>query len=65
MVAKLSLWILGPSDQDPFVVDILPSESVDHLKKAIKKEQENALDCIDANWLDIWKVNSPAQRTRH
>jgi len=60
MVAKLSFWILEPSDENPFVVEILPSKTVDHLKEEIKKKQENALDCIDASWLNIWKVNSPA-----
>jgi len=60
MVAKLSFWILEPSDENPFVVEILPSKTVDHLKKEIKKELEGSLDCINPNWLNIWKVNSPA-----
>ena len=67
MAPELSLacWILGLGNQNTFMVDILPSKSVDHLKKAIKKEKENALGRIDANQLEISKVNDPAQRPRH
>jgi len=65
MVAKLSLgcWILG--DRNPFMVAILPSKTVDYLKDTIKKKKQPALDHIAADELNIWKVNSPSQRTRH
>ena len=49
----------------PFPVDILPSKTVGHLKRNIKKEKQIALNYIDADQLDIWKVNDPVQRTYH
>ena len=65
MAAELSLncQILGLGNSFP--VDILPSKTVGHLKDAIKKKKENALGGIDADQLEILKVNDPAQRTRH
>ena len=59
----LNCQILGLGNSFP--VDILPSKTVGHLKGASKKEKENALGRIDANQLEISKVNDPAQRTRH
>jgi hypothetical protein len=67
MAAEISLacWILGLDDANVFLADILPSNTVDHLKKTIKKEKENALNHIDADQLEIWKVSDSAQRTYH
>jgi hypothetical protein len=62
---SLACWILGLDNAEVFMVDITLSKTVDHLKKAIKKEKENRLNHLDADQLDIWKVNDPAQRTRH
>lgn len=53
-------WIVDLDDANAFPVDILRSKTVDHLKKAIKKEKENALNHIDADQLEIWKVSDPA-----
>jgi len=49
----------------PFLVDIPLSKTVDHLKKAVKKEKEPTLNHIAADQLEIWKVSDPAQRNRH
>ena len=67
MAAELTLncWILGLDNANAFPVDILRSQTVGHLKGAIKKQKENALGRVDADQLGIWKVNTPAQRTRH
>jgi hypothetical protein len=67
MAGELSLicWILGLGNQNCVVVDIPPSKYVDHLKDTIKKKKENAFSNIDADQLEISKVNDPAQRTRH
>jgi hypothetical protein len=40
-----------------FPVRIAKSETVGGLKKAIKKEKEHALDGIDADLVDLWKVS--------
>jgi len=42
----------------PFSVKIGKSETVDGLKKAIKKEKKHALVGIDADTLNIWKVSA-------
>jgi hypothetical protein len=62
MPAEISLacWILGLDNANLFLIDILRSKTVDHLKKAIKKEKENAFNHIDADQLEIWKVSDPA-----
>jgi len=67
MAAKLTLncWILGLNNADAFSVDILRSRTVSHLKKEIKEAMAPDLNHISAPSLGIWKVNSPAQRTRH
>ena len=57
----LNCWTLGGTAC--FTVEIVPSKTVGHLKDAIKKEKEHALKYIDADQLEIWKVNDPAQRT--
>jgi len=56
---SLTCWIVGLDDANAFPVDILRSQTVGHLKKAIKKE--NALNHIDADQLKIWKVGDPAR----
>jgi len=62
---RLNCWILGFDDADAFPVGVLRSRTVAHLKDAIKKMTENALDRIDADQLNIWKASYPARRTRH
>ena len=62
---SLACWILGFNDSNPFMVGVLPSKTVDHLKKAIKKENERTLSGIDAHELEIWKVSQPAPGPRH
>lgn len=62
---SLFCWILGLDDGNIFPVDILTTRTVGHLKRAIKEENKNALNYIDAQLLEIWKVNYPAQCSRH
>ena len=59
----LNCVILGPGVASVFLVDVLPSKRVGHLKKAIKKEKENKLAHIDADELNIYKVSHSAQYT--
>ena len=63
MAAEISLtcWILGFDDTNAFPVDILRSQTVGHLKKAIKKEKDPMLNHIAADQLEIWKVGDPAR----
>ena len=63
-MASLVCCVLGLDDVKPFLVDIPLSKTVDHLKVAIKKRNENAFNHIDAQQVEIWKVGDPAQRTR-
>ena len=62
MPAEISLacWIVGLDDANAFPVDILRSQTVGHLKEAIKRKKENALNHIDADQLEVWKVSGPA-----
>ena len=53
---SLTCWIPGLENANAFTIDIPRSKTVDHLKKAIKKEKENALNRVDADQLEIWKV---------
>ena len=62
---SLNCCILGLDKLKTFSVDIAPSKNVYHLKRNIKKEKQIALNYIDADQLDIWKVNDPVQRTYH
>jgi hypothetical protein len=67
MAAEISLicWIPGLEDANAFPVDIMRSQTVGHLKDAIKKKKGNALGHIDADQLAIWKVGDSARRTPH
>ena len=67
MPAEISLvcWIPGLEDANAFPVDIMRSQTVGHLKKAIKKEKEPILNHVAADQLEIWKVSNSARRTPH
>ena len=56
---SLACWIVGLDNANAFPVETLRSQTVGHLKKAIKKE--NALNRIDADQLEIWKVSDPTR----
>jgi hypothetical protein len=58
---SLACWIVSLDDANAFPVDILHSQTVGHLKDAIKKKKENALNHIDVDQLKIWKVGDPAR----
>ena len=62
MATELSLncWIDGLHNTNAFSVQILPSKTVDQLKKAIKKENDPVLNHLAAHQLEIWKVSDPA-----
>lgn len=57
---KLFCWVLGQSDR-PFSVKIGGDETVDDLKKEIKKQNENTFAGIDAYTLDLWKVGESSR----
>ena len=69
MTTEISLycWILGLDNINAraFSVTISTLKYVDDLKQAIKNEKKITLNGIDAPYLDIWKVNYPAQRSCH
>jgi hypothetical protein len=55
--------ILGPDGGHAFPVRISRSRTVGDLKDAIKKKKGNALNHIDADQLEIWKVSDRAPLT--
>lgn len=56
-VLKLFCWVLNGSNK-PFSVTIGGSETVDDLKKVIKKEKEPELDHLAADRIILWKVST-------
>ncbi|GJJ71714.1 hypothetical protein EMPS_04071 [Entomortierella parvispora] len=55
----LSLFCLVDTEATPFSVDIDPSKTVHHLKKAIKDEIPKTFDGIEAKDLTLWLVSIP------
>jgi hypothetical protein len=58
-MANLTLFVFVIGLERPFSVDIEQSKTVDHLKKAILKENPHDLKDIDARHLDLYKVDIP------
>jgi PB1 domain. len=52
---KLFCWVLNDSDR-PFSVKVGKGETVDDLKKTLKREKEYTFSGIDSDALDVWKV---------
>ncbi|KAF9896380.1 hypothetical protein BX616_007570, partial [Lobosporangium transversale] len=57
MTDKISLFCILDGESTVFSVKILPTKTVDELKKAIKKEIENDLQGIDADELNLYHVS--------
>ncbi|KIM72350.1 hypothetical protein PILCRDRAFT_93498 [Piloderma croceum F 1598] len=53
---NLNCWLLGDDPRRVFPVEIAKTKTVGGLKKAIKGEKMHAFDGIDADLLDLWKV---------
>jgi hypothetical protein len=51
----LFCWVLEVSSS-PLSIDIVDSRTVDHLKKAIVKENSHTFANVDAHQLELWKV---------
>jgi len=62
-VLELNCWILGDEPQCVFPVKIASSETVGHLKEAIKDKKKQTFTGIDADLLDLWKVSNLIQHT--
>ena len=64
MATELSLncWIEGLDNANAFLVDILSSKTIGHLKGAIKQKKDPVLNHIDADQLEIWKVSDRAMQ---
>jgi hypothetical protein len=56
-MANLTLFVYVIGLERPFSVDIQRSKTVDHLKKAILRENPHDLKDIDARHLDLYKVD--------
>ena len=52
---KLFCWILG--GRKPFSVKVGKGDTVDELKKRIKKAKEPELDYLAPDALNVWKVS--------
>ncbi|KAH7028690.1 hypothetical protein BKA57DRAFT_511482 [Linnemannia elongata] len=55
----LTLFCLVNGEATPFSVEVDPSKTVDHLKKAIKAEKTNVLGDVDADEFTLWHVSIP------
>ena len=55
----LNCLVLGETQQHIFPVKIHPAETVDTLKKLIKKEKIPAFEHIVADTLMLWRVSMP------
>ncbi|KAG0283022.1 hypothetical protein BGZ96_012608 [Linnemannia gamsii] len=55
----LNLSCLVDGESTPFSVDIKPTKTVDHLKKAIKLKNPETFIRVDVKDLTIWKVSIP------
>ncbi|KAF9321929.1 hypothetical protein BG006_002504, partial [Podila minutissima] len=55
----ITLFCLVNGEATPFSVEVDPSKTVDHLKKAIKAEKTNVLGDFDADELTLWHVSIP------
>ena len=62
-VLELNCWILGDEPRRVFPVKIASSETVGHLKEAIKDKKKQTFTGIDADLLDLWKVSNLIQHT--
>ncbi|KAF9915519.1 hypothetical protein BX616_005998 [Lobosporangium transversale] len=63
MTDEISLVCILDGASTTFEVDINPRRTINYLKKAIKKEKENALQGIDANELNLYHVSVPDEGT--
>jgi Crinkler effector protein N-terminal domain len=52
--------VRGELVANAFSVKISPTDTIDDLKKLIKKEKENDFKDVDADKLTLWKVSIPA-----
>jgi Crinkler effector protein N-terminal domain len=55
-MSEYSLWCLIERDKTPFSVDLLPTLSIDQLKRKIKSGRSRMLEKYDAADLILWKV---------
>ena len=58
----LNCWVFGDDATQVFPVNIMNTESIGTLKKAIKEENPQAFHNIDARSLAVWKVSIPVDR---
>ncbi|KAF9086495.1 hypothetical protein BGX27_003177, partial [Mortierella sp. AM989] len=61
MTNKITIFCLIEGENTAFPVDIASTETVGHLKDAIKVEKPKYLSNIDANMLALWKADIPNQ----
>jgi hypothetical protein len=54
----LFCWVQGDNPQQTFKLSIPANEHVSDLRKAIRKEKQNAFRGVDADTLMLWKVNA-------
>ncbi|KAF9427922.1 hypothetical protein BGZ76_002137, partial [Entomortierella beljakovae] len=60
MSGEITLFCIVDGESSKFLVDILPTKTVGHLKNAIKDMKENDLKDIDADRLILWATAIPS-----
>ncbi|KAF9986697.1 hypothetical protein BGZ65_006582 [Modicella reniformis] len=61
MANELTIWCVVDGESTAFSVKPKSAESVDDLKKAIKKQRPNDLAKVAADRLALWKVSIPIE----
>ncbi|KAF9195849.1 hypothetical protein BGZ49_002952 [Haplosporangium sp. Z 27] len=64
MANEIKLFCIIDGESTPISIKIRTDETVDDIKKAIKKEKAIQLADIDADKLDLWKVSIPSAPKR-
>ncbi|KAG1894527.1 uncharacterized protein F5891DRAFT_893524, partial [Suillus fuscotomentosus] len=59
----LNCIVFGRNSRHIFPVDIERTQTVGHLRKAIKEEKKHAFSGVDADSLQLWKVDLPVDDT--
>ena len=57
---SINCWIISEDSGHIFLVELQATKTVGALKRALKEENKQALQHIDANNLVLWKVSLPA-----
>ncbi|KAF9172962.1 hypothetical protein BGX21_004248, partial [Mortierella sp. AD011] len=64
MANEIRLFCIVDKDSSPFSVKVFKDDTVDDLKKKIKKEKPETFSGVDADALVLWHVSIPSVQKR-